>query len=453
MRRELILHIGITKTGSSSIQRALLADRAALREQGVYVPTSPGAVSHNLLPALLTAKPLGFGEALWEGISPAARLAQFREEFQAEMNDLPAWATRCIITSELLSTRLNHNSQLDGLRDMLVSFFDPIRVIVYLRRQDQHVASYYNELVRAGQADAPDLAALAAPRWKLLNYDAMLARFARAFGKAAMEPRIFSREALRNGDVVADFYHLAGLRPPIEAAQEARLSISWEGQQLMFGVAAVFSDEDKVKRWWLSPAWNTLAEAISRSNKGSGWRPTEAEATTLMGQFARGNEVVRAAYFPDQESLFSTDFSNLPKTPMKIVPQQVLKAALSVLVNEAIDRSKREAASCMAQYHLYRRLDDKAGMRQMLVNAIQHAPDLLAPRLSMASLCLDMGQARLAREHAQVAVDLEPEHKGAAHLLRLSKQRLAKKPEIIPAALQRQAGWASSSNTVAEETH
>ncbi len=67
---ELVLHIGQSKTGTSSIQRVLGARRAALAAIGVCYPASPGWANHGLLPASLV--PVGmlghFHPNLWEGM-------------------------------------------------------------------------------------------------------------------------------------------------------------------------------------------------------------------------------------------------------------------------------------------------------------------------------------------------------------------------------------------------
>src|SRR5271167_2149586 len=103
MTRHLILHIGLSKTGSSSIQRVLASQREALQQLGVYMPQSPGWANHALLPASLVndRRALwGFHPATWDGLTPAGRIARFEAEWRAEMAALPDWATRFIITAE-----------------------------------------------------------------------------------------------------------------------------------------------------------------------------------------------------------------------------------------------------------------------------------------------------------------------------------------------------------------
>jgi hypothetical protein len=48
-RREIFLHIGTEKTGTSAIQRVGRTERNQLRKKGVCYPTTPGEESHYYL--------------------------------------------------------------------------------------------------------------------------------------------------------------------------------------------------------------------------------------------------------------------------------------------------------------------------------------------------------------------------------------------------------------------
>ena len=91
----LVLHIGLWKTGTTSIQRVMAARRAELAALGVHYPRSPGHANHQLLPAaFVPVERLGdFHPDTWDGMAPASRLARFRTEFDAEMAALPAGRT------------------------------------------------------------------------------------------------------------------------------------------------------------------------------------------------------------------------------------------------------------------------------------------------------------------------------------------------------------------------
>jgi len=424
MPRNLILHIGLSKTGSSSIQRVLSGQREALRALGVYYPHSPGAASHSLLAAAMVndRRTLwGFNQAVWEGMAPAARLARFAEEWQAELAAMPDWATRCVISSEMMGVLLRQDDEVERLAASLRPYFDTVRVVVYLRRQDLHCASAFNEWLRGGVLRGMELPQGGPADHPMLQYGALLDRFAKSFGDAAMHPRIFERSQLVRGDVVEDFLHVAGLDLPVPAAapeRESNTSMTLAGQTLLLEAGKRMASLGAGNAWRETPQWRRLAESVSETLPGQGWRPTADEAATFMERFAATNEHARRRFFPDQATLFSEDFSDLPHLQVQPAYQSLVEAALDVLLHEAVAGTEREARAAMAQYALARRLGDTKLMRSLLVRAIKFAPDLLAPRVHFAELLIEAGDTRLAAEHVAVAVRIAPEDEGTKRVQR-----------------------------------
>jgi hypothetical protein len=74
MPRDLILHIGTSKTGSTSIQRVLSTQRPALEAQGVFYPKSPGNERHEFLAVQAsTNRRHMLPPPLWRGQTPTWR--------------------------------------------------------------------------------------------------------------------------------------------------------------------------------------------------------------------------------------------------------------------------------------------------------------------------------------------------------------------------------------------
>jgi hypothetical protein len=416
MNRELTLHIGTSKTGSSSIQRVLAGQREALKAQGAYMPTSPGWANHAMLPAALVSDPKilwGFHPATWEGMKPAERIAQFCDEFPAEMAALPNWVKHAVITAEQIGGLLRSTEEVQRLADQLTPYFAKIRVVVYLRRQDLHAASAYSQWLRGGLLVEPGLPAGGPRELPEYDYGALVSRYALVFGEDAVVPRIFSRDLLVNGDVVEDFLRIAGLRldiPPEDPKLQANLSLNTKGQQLMLQAGRYLEKSKGGELWRDTPQWRQFAEAVTRALPGRGWRPTQDEAAAFMQRFAATNEAVRRRYFPQRASLFDMDFSDLPAKPASADPEGTTEAALHVVLHEMTLSAEREAAFSMAQFRLFKRIGDQDGMRNMLTRAIKFAPDLVLARQRMAELCLEQNELRKAREHADAALALEPQN-------------------------------------------
>ncbi len=424
MTRHLILHIGLSKTGSSSIQRVLASQREALQQLGVYMPHSPGWANHALLPASLVndRRALwGFHPATWDGLTPAGRLARFEAEWRAEMAALPDWATRFIITAEQVGGLLRQNDEVARLGEVLGRHFGTVQVVVYLRRQDSHTASAYNQWLRGGVLRDPGLPEGGPETQPELDYGKLLDRFAAVFGQANICPRIFDRAELMGGDVVEDFLHVAGMTlpiPPEAPSKQSNLSITLGGQSLLLAAGRRMAAAGG-EAWRDTPQWRRLAESVSERLAGRGWRPTQREARAFMARYAETNERARARFFPERPSLFSTDFSDLPEQPVLAGPNAVAEAAMDVLIYEMGVGAAREGRAAMAQYTLLKRLGDRPMMRTVLIRAVKFAPDLLQARLRLTELLLDDGDLLQAREHAAAAQRIAPDD---PRVLRLAKR-------------------------------
>ena len=424
MKRPLILHIGLSKTGSSSIQHVLAGQRPALRAQGVYLAQSPGWANHALLPAAVVTNPKilwGYHPATWEGLSPPVRIARFREEFAAEMSGLPDDVARVVITAEQLGGVLREPAEVARLADLLQPYFDAIRVVVYIRRQDQHAASAYTEWLRGGTMRDPGLPPGGVEKHPEYDYGGLLDRWAGAFGNDAVTPRVFARDRLVDGDVVADFLALTGIALPLPddaATRQSNLSLSAPAQLLLLAAGRRMGARADGTVWRDTPAWRHLASSVSEALPGRGWRPTRSEATAFLARFAATNERARARFFPGQPALFDMSVADLPAEPAQVPHKAVLEAALDALLHEVHASAQREALAAMAQYRLSRRLKDRPAMRTCLVRAVKFAPDMLAPRLRLAEFFLEDNDLRQARQHAQAALRVAPDDAAARRLVR-----------------------------------
>jgi len=437
MPRQLILHIGLSKTGSSSIQRVLAGQRDALTAQGVFYPRTPGWENHQLLPASIVADPNALWDVhpgTWEGMKPEARLALFREQFAAEMDGMPAETTRCVISAEQCASLLNTDDDVGRLAALLRRWFDPIRVVAYLRRQDKHAASAYTQNLRVGILADPKLPD-GGPR-ELLQYDygGLLDRWARAFGESAMVPRIFEREALTGGDAVQDFLNIAGIS--LDALDDnpdrlANPSVTLAGQELLRRAGRAYEAEGGSRPWRDSPAWRRLTSCITEAMPGRGWTPTRSEAQAFMARFAATNEHARARFFPDRVTLFPENYSDLPETQPHVSAEQITEAALAALMHETATGAKRQAEAAMGQFRLHRRLGEKGPVRANLIRAVRYDPDLLVARLCLAEFFIEEGDLRQAREHAEAALRIAPNNQKAARLDRLAR---GEKPGPVKAA-------------------
>jgi len=186
MSRVLIVHVGPHKTGTTYLQRRLVADRdALLRRLGVVYPRTGQDVlfgHHSLVPL--------FRKGV-TGHSP--ELARLRTELGA--GDVG------LLSSERFS-RLKR-VHLAGLREHFRDF--DVRVVAYLRVRSELLLSYWSESVKHGNGQGfPEFLAdvLAAPHASpLVNQAILLDTLADIFGKGNLQVLIYRRD----GDLYAEF--------------------------------------------------------------------------------------------------------------------------------------------------------------------------------------------------------------------------------------------------------
>lgn len=223
-----ILHIGVEKTGTTSIQEFLRLNRSTLKDLSILYPQSPGSSNHTALALYAAADDKCDDLRIGSGIARHDDLPRFRDQFAAdfsrELNE--ASCETVILSGEHCSSRLTSRDEVERLHELLSGRFDAVRVIVYLRRQDEFLLSSYSTAVKSGIVQKLWLPKV---ERELQRYDfaKILGRWSDVFGRDAMEVRLFNRSTMVDGNVVADFIHATGLPPdlPYEMPNEENRSL------------------------------------------------------------------------------------------------------------------------------------------------------------------------------------------------------------------------------------
>ncbi|WP_203074982.1 hypothetical protein [Falsiroseomonas ponticola] len=427
-RPELILHIGQSKTGTSSIQRVLGARRAELTALGVCYPASPGWANHGMLPASLVApEALGhFNPALWEGMGAEARLARFRREFAAEMAALPATTRLIILSAEQCSGLLATRDAIARLRDLVAPFAGRIRVVMYLRRQDAHFASGYTQALRVAQISPPGLPPYGPDRLPQYDYAALLDNWAAIFGEAAIEPRIFERASMVNGDAVDDFLALANIPlavPSDDPDRYSNLSVTPAAIDLMRRMGEAMRETPEGLSA-ASPAWRRFVAAVSDAMPGPGWKPAPAEAAAFLARYAEVNEATRRRWFPARPALFAempaaAPAEGPPAPPPPIDTEAALGAACTLLLHEMKANAQREAQLLVQQGRLLDRLGEEAPAANAYRAALRVVPDHPVAQARLADFALAAGDVAGAAAHHAVLLRSHPNHPQTQRLGRL----------------------------------
>ena len=417
MTRSLILHIGTPKTGSTTIQYLLSHNRPALRAQGIYYPATPHATNHMLLAVMFTtgtATYEQFDDPIWNGKDPDAQLAAYRESFRQEIIGLPPEINRVIVSSEQFPQLVRDVKDIARLHELMAGLFDDIKIIVYLRRQDEHIASTYSQGLRRGIIRRPSF-----NRWNqeshFYDYARMLDNWASVFGENAIVPRIFERGPDKSFDVVDDFLTQAGVSalPAAEGAAPRNQSMNMSGQRILREIGFMLTG-DEARKIAQTPLWKRLTRTVTASLPGTGWRPTQDEAKKFMEQFEGSNEAVRKRYFPDRKSLFSTDFSQLPveeAAPDRKADKQAAYTVILYLLKQSVAHEqqnvKRQVSAAQQPDH----------RRSALIKALRHDPGDVETRLQLAELQIEGGAYGAARHNVRKVLKAAPGNIAALAML------------------------------------
>ena len=146
--RQLILHIGRSKTGTTTWQRTMSSNREALARQGILVPAFLSSENHAELAVAFSAQPgrLARAFAVDGPQDQQALRKQLDRRFRQHITE-GVW----LFSSEHLSTRLRTSQEIDSLCEFLTPHFDRIDVIAYVRRPDDLAPSAFAETVKAGR--------------------------------------------------------------------------------------------------------------------------------------------------------------------------------------------------------------------------------------------------------------------------------------------------------------
>jgi len=220
MRRpvDLVLHVGATKTGSTSIQEFLAHNRAPLAAHGTLYPETFGDLRRIRLSLYVTPDD-ALPNRLWlrSGLGdtdPAEFRSSIRERLLGEIET--SGCERLLLSDETLFG--GPAATVAEVRRFTDDVADSVRVVVYLRRQDDHLVSMYQQAVRGGAVQR--LAEWSQrPRHRIYDYHRRLAMWRRHVTPDGMVVRLFEPEAFSGGSLVADYFEAAGIPTPVEGLE------------------------------------------------------------------------------------------------------------------------------------------------------------------------------------------------------------------------------------------
>lgn len=308
----LILHIGTAKTGTTSIQHFLAANRQALADQGVVVPSFLGnGPNHRWLPLLAQRENTRDGFTKRQGLcSSPETLRAGRAAKRLELLEAAAATadSRWIISSEQLYARLSARDLL-RLRRLLQPLFEDIRVLVYLRQPLPAAISAWSSRARSGRVSP----SLLPPQHfaSLCDHAAALRRWQQVFGRERLVVRLFDPAELQGGSLIEDFCSCSGIAAGSDLAPPAikNRSLSYQAIKLLWHLQQRLRCHDPAgpvppptPRSW---RWKALVRFVERSLAGfPSYVPTDREREGFASYYDASERWVCRAFFPERERLW-----------------------------------------------------------------------------------------------------------------------------------------------------
>jgi hypothetical protein len=231
---DLVLHIGSSKTGSSSIQNFLHDNREHLADLGYLYPLTGGTWRHSdLARVIMSDADLAPLLSQRQGQSePATVRKKFRRQLIREIDQ--SGLSRVLLSNEILYRRPDAAS-LRRLRRLTDKIATSLRLVVYLRRQDDHMISRYQQMIWNG-TEIRRLDEYAQQDTSFpYNYAARLRTWKRLLEPDEFIVRRFERNSFVSGSLVQDFLDAAGVDVQVaDLEQVPRLNESLDAESLEF---------------------------------------------------------------------------------------------------------------------------------------------------------------------------------------------------------------------------
>ena len=243
MTKTLYLHVGMHKTGTTSIQYFCWKNRFSLKDLNfLYPELGLSGPTHAHFALCLP----GDRQKILKKIcyvdysamdSPYKKYTGFPPEILYKQLGEAVQETSCdniLLSSECFLEWIDPGD-VARLIDRYVHC--KVKIIIYLRRQDQWIQAVFNQIVKdpyiryVGKLEEM-------PQIEMMDYYETISKWANRFGRKNILVRIYEKQNLHAGNIIVDLLTNFGLAPEDFSGfpalnEEANMGINWEGLKLL----------------------------------------------------------------------------------------------------------------------------------------------------------------------------------------------------------------------------
>jgi hypothetical protein len=353
--RRAIVHIGTEKTGSTSVQNLLYKNTKVLKKAGFLFPSaSCGLISNfRLLIQTRSAPDLALMRLDKRHPVSADTLAQWRVKFEkrhrkeVESFQSQRSTSTVIYSSEHFHSRLTDPGDLQALLQFLEPFYDSIKVVCYLRRQDMMVRSAHNTAVQGGLATPFDIRS-ALVKGPYYDYLGLLNRWSEVFGRENVSARVFDRARMVGGDVVRDFAQWSGISDAVDIDKLVRERSNSQLSHFALEVLRAFNGlntaDERLGVMGKEGLRQSLISAVHdlRSQDHIDPSPSRSQAQEVVDFHRENNQRLACEYLGDAG--FSDDLSAYPEDAVCVdVVEADVHRTLNALLFKLTKRDRRRS--------------------------------------------------------------------------------------------------------------
>lgn len=371
-----IVHIGSPKTGSSSIQTFLHLNSAELARRGVRyqrnVPHRGSQYEYPLAALARRGQVLGGQEARVR--YKVRTIEEARANYLRAANGLTSWPTSfkqpvAVFSSEHFAPWIRSIEDVAEVDRMFGDVFSDVTYVLYLRRQEDLVASRYSERVKRGAS--VKMNGFVRRSLNSLDHFDLVQRWIQVVGPDRFKIRLMEKNFLTDGDLISDFCGLIGVDPQgLKQPPRVNEALSATGAEVMRRLN--LRAREVHPEGGLNPARRGLLGAVRNVSWNEPKIQLTAELRSLVrNTVAQSNEALRADFFPDRPVLFE----DKDVTTDDMTPDQLNDRALAVMTEivlrqklgriKPIRRSERSRSVVKPDPSLPKKAKDHTGFSDM----------------------------------------------------------------------------------------
>lgn len=308
---KLYLHIGTSKTGTTTLQDLLYENNSVLNKHGIHFLQTGGHANNRGLVAYCMNDDRSDAYIESRNINEIDKRLAFRnkidKELETELQNLPENIKSIVVSSEHFHSQTSSEEEIKRTFNFFKKYFDDIEVLCYVREQSERCVSLYSTAIKSGKYRHPLslMVGNCEPDNYYYNYFDQLSKWAEVYGKENLTVRLFQREALLGGDLIKDFFSIIfpQIDPTIlKIAQSKNESFNAKGQLFgrLINIAVNEVDSDGS---YNSLRFKTLKK-IALEFKGKGEDIDEVLYKEIYSRFSESNIKLNEEFLGGQGNCF-----------------------------------------------------------------------------------------------------------------------------------------------------